>query len=53
LIAAAKLVKAAASLAPLRTLPAVLPIEATKVNVTPATVIASVATTVEKLIVLL
>ena len=53
MIAAAKLVKAAASLAPLRTLPALDPIEATKVKVTHATVIASVATTVEKLIVLL
>ena len=53
MIAAARLANAAASLAPLRTLPAVLPIEATNVNLTPATVISSVATTDEKLIVLL
>jgi hypothetical protein len=52
LIAAARLVKAAASFAHLRTLPAVVPIEATNVNLTPATVISSVATTEEKLIVL-
>ena len=52
MIAAAKLAKAAASLAPLRTLPAVDPIDATNVNLTPATVISSVATTLEKLIVL-
>jgi hypothetical protein len=53
LIAAAKLANAAASLAPFNTLPAVVPIDATKVNLTPATVISSVATTEEKLIVLL
>ena len=52
LIAAAKLVKAAASLAPFNTLPGVDPIELTKVNLTPPTVISSVATTEEKLIVL-
>ncbi|MBO7444141.1 MAG: hypothetical protein J6T69_04915 [Methanobrevibacter sp.] len=52
MIAAAKLVKAAASLAPLRTSHAADGLEDTNVNVTPATVIASVATTLEKLIVL-
>jgi hypothetical protein len=53
LIAAARLAKAAASFAHLRTFQAVVPIEATNVNLTPATVISSVATTLEKLIVLL
>jgi len=50
--AAAKLVKAAASLAPFKTSHAALGEEDTKVNLTPPTVISSVATTEEKLIVL-
>ena len=53
LTAAAKLAKAAASLAPLRTVPAVVERELTKVKVTHAITISSVATTLEKLIVLL
>ena len=52
MIAAAKLANEAASLAPTNTLPGVVPIVPTKVNVTHPTVIASVATTLEKLIVL-
>jgi hypothetical protein len=52
LIAAAKFVAAAASLAPFNTFPAVVQIEATYVNVTHAIVIASVATTVSNVIVL-
>jgi hypothetical protein len=52
LTAAAKLVNAAASLAHFNTSPAADGEELTKVNVTPPIVIASVATTLEKLIVL-